>query len=419
MNAEIISVGTELLLGKVVNTDTTIVANALAGIGVNLLYATTIGDNPDRLEAATKLALSRSDLVITTGGLGPTQDDLTKQIVAKAAGVELEVNQKCYEKLLTQFTNAMADNQINQVILPVGCHVLLNDNGIAPGCVFESDNGKMVMMFPGPPRELEPMLTNYAVPYLAKDEIAVISSHDIHVFGKGEAQVATQFDHLISGTNPTVAPYANEGEMYLRVTAKADSKEVADDMCKPLLREILEGLGDYVYGVDVKTMEESLVKKLKEKNMTIATAESCTGGEIAKRITDISGSSAVFKTGIVAYSNETKMNILGLDEEILKNHGAVSAECAKAMAEGLFKIANSDLAISTTGIAGPTGGTDEKPVGLIYMALCDGKDTFVTVRNPRGRQKERIWHRYVAGTQAMDMARRYLDGINVVEVNEK
>ncbi len=416
MNAEIISVGTELLLGKVVNIDTTIIAKELSSIGVNLLHAVTIGDNPKRLSEAVELALSRSDLLITTGGLGPTQDDLTKETVAKVAGVKLKMNEKCKERLLSQFPVGMTENQLSQVMLPENCEVLLNDNGTAPGCVFNSQNGKMIMMFPGPPSELTPMLKNYALPYLLKGNEGVISSKNIRVYGLGEAPVAQYFDYLMDNQNPTVAPYADEGEMYLRVTAKAKTLEEAEKLCKPIIKEVTSKLGSYVYSTEFESLEETVVNSLIRSCKKVAIAESCTGGFLGKRLTDISGSSAVFETGIVSYSNETKMKILNVDEEILIKHGAVSAECAAAMAQGVLKLSGADIGISTTGIAGPDGGTDEKPVGLVYVALADKNNTYTVKLDFSRIKKSRIWNRYVACSHVLDMVRRYLDGLDVCEV---
>ena len=415
MVAEIISVGTELLLGKVVNTDTTIVAQALSGIGIDLLYAATVGDNPERLKKAVEDALERSDLLITTGGLGPTGDDLTKETVAEASGKKLVFHQESYDRLVAQFPDKpMSENMVKQVWLPEGCDVLLNDNGTAPGCVFKTDKGKTVMMFPGPPSELEPMLKNYAIPYLLSGDEATIVSHNIHVYGKGEAPVAMIISDLMEGVNPTVAPYAKEGEMFVRVTAKAMSEEEADKMCKPIIEEIKNRLGDCVYSVDVESLEELVVKELLASGKKIATAESCTGGWLAKRITDISGSSEVFETGCVTYANATKEKLLGVKHETLEAHGAVSEETAREMAEGIVKLSGADIGIGITGIAGPGGGTKEKPVGLIYIALSDGKNTYVTARKPFGRRKNREWHRWCAASHALDMVRRYLEGKSVV-----
>ncbi|MDO4459594.1 MAG: competence/damage-inducible protein A [Clostridia bacterium] len=415
MIAEIISVGTELLLGKVVNTDTTIVAQALSGIGVDLLYAATVGDNPARLKKAVEDALERSDLLITTGGLGPTGDDLTKETVAAAAGRKLVFHQESYDRLVAQFPGReMSKNMEKQVWLPEGCDVLLNDNGTAPGCVFTTDKGKMVMMFPGPPSELVPMLNNYAIPYLLKGDEAIIVSHNIHIYGKGEAPVAMQIADLMESANPTVAPYAKEGECFVRVTAKASSEEEADEMCRPIIEEIKNRVGDFVYSVDVESLEELVVKELMEQGKTLATAESCTGGYLAKRITDISGSSSVFETGCVTYANATKEKLLGVKHETLEKYGAVSEQTAREMAEGIVKLSGADIGIGITGIAGPGGGSEEKPVGLIYLALSDGENTWVTARRPFGRRKNREWHRFVAASHALDMVRRYLEGLPVI-----
>lgn len=354
MTCEIISVGTELLLGKVVNTDTTIIAKELSGIGIDLLYAATIGDNPERLKKAVEDALERSDILITTGGLGPTADDLTKETVAAASGKKLEFHQESYDRLVAQFPDKpMSENMVKQVWLPEGCDVLLNDNGTAPGCVFKTDKGKTVMMFPGPPSELEPMLKNYAIPYLLSGDEETIVSHNIHVYGKGEAPVAMIISDLMDGANPTVAPYAKEGEMFVRVTAKAHSEEEADKMIAPIVDEIKSRLGNCVYSVDVESLEELVVKELLEKGKTLATAESCTGGLLAKRITDISGSSAVFETGCVTYANSTKEKLLGVKHETLEKWGAVSEQTAREMAEGIVRLSGSDIGISITGIAGP------------------------------------------------------------------
>lgn len=416
MNAEILSVGTELLLGQTVNTDTTIIAKELSGIGINLLYAATVGDNPQRLKQSVREALERSDLLITTGGLGPTGDDLTKETVAEAAGKRLVLHEECYQHLLAQFPEGkMSANMEKQVWLPEGCHVLLNDNGTAPGCAFETEEGKLVMMFPGPPSELEPMLKNYAIPYLARKSREVIASHNVHVYGRGEAPVAMLIDDLTQGSNPTAAPYAKEGEMFVRVTAKAGTQAEADAMCGPVIQEIRNRVGNFVYSVDVESLEELVVQELQAQHKTIATAESCTGGWLSKRITDVSGASQVFETGCVTYANSAKERLLGVPHETLERYGAVSEQTARAMAEGIRALAGSSLGVGITGIAGPEGGTAEKPVGLIYIALSDGETTWIKARKPFGRKKDREWHRYVAASEALDMVRRYLQGFPVLE----
>lgn len=415
MNAEIISVGTELLLGQVVNTDTAIVARELSGLGINLLYSAVVGDNADRLKTAVETAISRSDLLIMTGGLGPTADDLTKETTAAAAGRRLALHEESLRRIENYFNEKhVSENQAKQAWLPEGCTVLQNDNGTAPGCAFQAENGCTVIMLPGPPSELEPMLKNYAVPYLKQDQESVIVSHNVHIYGRGEAPVAQMMDDLMDGENPTLAPYAKEGECFLRVTAKAKNEAEADEMCRPLIEEIQKRLGEYVYSVDVGSLEELVVRKLSEQGKKLAAAESCTGGLVAKRITDVPGSSSVFDLGCVTYANAAKEALLYVPHETLEQFGAVSEQTARAMAEGIVKRSGSDIGIGITGIAGPEGGTEEKPVGLIYIALSDGKDTWVTKRSPIGRTKSREWHRHCAASQALDMARRYLLGLPVV-----
>ena len=415
MNAEIISVGTELLLGQVVNTDTTIVARELSALGINLLYSAVVGDNVERLKLAVETAISRSDLLIMTGGLGPTTDDLTKETTAACAGRKLVLHQPSLDRILNYFNEKkVSSNQEKQAWLPEGCTVFQNDNGTAPGCAFQAQSGCTIIMLPGPPSELEPMLRNYVVPYLKQDQEWVIVSHNVHIYGRGEAPVAQMMDDLMNGENPTLAPYAKEGECYLRVTAKAHTEEEADQMCQPLIQEIKRRLGDFVYSVDVESLEELVVQKLADQGKKLATAESCTGGLLAKRITDVPGSSAVFDMGCVTYANEAKEALLSVDHGTLEQYGAVSEETAREMAEGIVRRSGSDIGVGITGIAGPDGGTPEKPVGLIYIALSDGEHTWVTKRSPIGRTKSRAWHRHCAASQALDMVRRYLDGLPVI-----
>lgn len=415
MKAEVLSVGTELLLGQTVNTDTTIVAQALSELGIDLLYAAVVGDNPQRLENAVREALSRSDLLITTGGLGPTGDDLTKETVAAAAGRKLVMHEPSLERLREYFKNNLAENQMKQAMLPEGCTVLQNDNGTAPGCAFETDDGKTVIMLPGPPSELTPMLRNYAVPYLEKFQNSVIASHSVHVFGRGEGAVAQMIDDLTQCGNPTAAPYAKEGEMFVRITAKAATVEEADAMCAPVVEEVCRRVGNFVYGVDVESLEELVVNELRRAGKKLATAESCTGGLLGKRITDISGSSDVFEMGCITYANSVKEQLLGVPHETLEQYGAVSEQTARAMAEGIVRVSGADLGVGITGIAGPGGGTPEKPVGLVYIALSDGENTWVAKRMPFGRSKSREWHRHCSASKALDMVRRYLAGLPVLE----
>ena len=269
-------------------------------------------------------------------------------------------------------------------------------------------------MLPGPPSELEPMMKGSVIPLLRKRQDSVIVSHNVHVYGRGEAMVAQMMDDLMESENPTLAPYAKDGEMFLRVTAKSKDEKAAEELCAPLIEEIKKRVGSYVYGVDANTLEELVVKLLKKKKKKIAVAESCTGGLLAKRITDVAGSSEVFELGCVTYANSVKEKILGVERLKLEKHGAVSPEVAVEMAEGVRKLSDADIGIGITGIAGPGGGTDEKPVGLVYIALSDGKETFVNKRNPVRRNKDRDWHRLTAASSALDMVRRYLTGLDVI-----
>ena len=414
MNAEIISVGTELLLGQTINTDAAYIARELSGIGVNLLYTTVVGDNPARLRETLETAYRRSDLIITTGGLGPTEDDLTKETIAETAGKKLVIDpvaKTMIEEFFATRPDAASENQKKQALLPEGCTPFENRHGTAPGCAFETDGGKTVIMLPGPPSELVPMLEESAIPYLLNLENAIIYSRNIHVFGRGEGAVAQTISDYVNLSNPTVATYAKDGEMFVRVTAKAKTQAQAEALCAPIVAEIEDIVGDFVYTDRYESLEELAVSLLSERGMTLAAAESCTGGLLAKRITDIPGASAVFGFGTVTYANEAKEKLLGVRRETLEAFGAVSSETAREMAEGVRKLAGSDLGIGITGIAGPGGGTPEKPVGLVYIALSDGKKTYVHRMPGGGKRAERGMIRIRAASTALDLVRRYLTGL--------
>lgn len=416
MYAEIISVGTELLLGHTINSDAAYVARELSALGINLLYSCTVGDNPERLEAALQTALDRSDIVITTGGLGPTGDDLTKETIAKTAGKKLVLHQESLDRIVAYFKGrVMGESQKKQAMLPEGCAVFPNDCGTAPGCGFQTANGKTMIMLPGPPSELIPMLKNYAVPFLAKESGAVIVSRIVRVFGLGEGYVAEQITDLTEGTNPTAATYAKDGEMFVRVTARAKDEAAASALCEPVVDELQRRLGDFIYGIDVESLEELVVKELTRRGLHLACAESCTGGLLASRITDIPGSSAAFQMGAVTYANEIKTLLLDVPEETLRQYGAVSEQTARAMAEGIVRKSGSELGIGITGIAGPGGGTPEKPVGLVYLALCDGKQTWVRKMPGNNAKKGRRYLRWLAASNALDMVRRYLFDLGGLE----
>jgi nicotinamide-nucleotide amidase len=408
MNAEIISVGTELLLGHTINTDASFVARELSAAGINLLYNCTVGDNPERLKDAVETAMHRSDILITTGGLGPTGDDLTKETVASCAGKKLVMDKTSMEHIEKYFAGrSLGETQKKQAMLPEGCTVFPNDIGTAPGCGFRAESGCLVAMLPGPPSELFPMLKKYAIPFLLKSTSqASIVSRMVHVFGLGEGYVAEQISDLCAKENPTCATYAKDGEMFVRVTARAESHEKAAAMCGPVVEGLKKRLGEFCYGVDVDSLEETVVHLLAKKCLTVATAESCTGGLLAKRITDIPGSSSVFHMGAVTYSNDVKMQLLGVPEDVLARYGAVSPQVAKFMAQGIRRRSGADFGIGITGLAGPDGGTPEKPVGLVYIALSDCNDIWVREMHRSGCSKGRSYIRFLAASNALDMIRR-------------
>ncbi len=407
-SAEIIAVGTELLLGNIANTDAQMISQALSELGINVYYHSVVGDNPERLTCAVELAKSRADIIITTGGLGPTFDDLTKQTLAKCFGKELVLNEDELNKIRAFFEkrgSVMTPNNEQQAYLPEGCTVLDNPWGTAPGCAFEAE-GKHIIMLPGPPRECRPMMYERAVPYLKKLSDACIVSHEIKIFGMGESSVEDKIRHIAEKMeNPTLAPYAKDGQVLLRVTGRAETEEAADELTKPVIREVCDILGDVVYGIDVASLEEAVVNSLRERKMTLATAESCTGGLISKVITDIPGSSDVFLGGVCVYSNEAKENLLGVSSELLHDFGAVSRECAITLARNVAQLFGTDIGIGVTGIAGPDGGSDEKPVGTVYVAVSAGKMVWCTKITP---QRDRALNRNMATLKALDMVRRYL-----------
>ena len=403
---EILSVGTELLLGQVANTDAQILSQGLSELGISVFHHTVVGDNPKRLTEAVHLAKSRADIIITTGGLGPTADDLTKETIAGAFGKKLELHQPSLERLYERFSGdgTMTKNNERQAWLPAGCDVLINDWGTAPGCAFTAE-GCTVIMLPGPPRECTQMWLHRARPYLETKTGEAIVSHFINLYGIGESAMEEKIAYIMdNATNPSAAPYAKEGECYVRVTAKGATAQEADALTKPLVEEICGVLSDYVYGIDVDSLEEVVVGLLKAKNLTLATAESCTGGYLSKRITDISGSSQVFLGGVVSYSNESKINILGVNADTIAKFGAVSRETAAEMAQQAAKKLGADIGVGITGIAGPDGGSEEKPVGLVYIGIYYQGETKVYEKIRKRSNRERV--RLFASSNALDLVRR-------------
>ena len=410
---EILSIGTELLLGNIVNADAQMLSQGLSELGLNVYYHTVVGDNPARARQAVETAKGRADIIITTGGLGPTCDDLTKNVLAEAFGKKLCFHEGSAQRIRDHFARIgrpFTDNNLQQAMLPEGCTVLENDWGTAPGCAFEAD-GTHVIMLPGPPSECTPMFRYRAVPYLLKLSEGVIASHTLKFFGIGESLVESRLrEQMNAMTNPTLAPYAKEGECELRVTAKAASDEAAQALLGPTVEQLKEMFGDKVYGVDVSSLEEVVFRLLREKGMTIGTAESCTGGLMAKRLTDLAGVSAVFKGGVVSYTNEVKHHVLGVPQELLDEHGAVSAPVAAAMAEGARKALNCDIALSSTGVAGPDSDDRGNEVGTMFVAIATPEGTYVRPLR-LGTRPMRTRLRIQTASNAFDLARRYLSGL--------
>ena len=414
MKAEIISVGTELLLGSTINTDAADVAVLLSEYGIDVYWQTVVGDNPGRVADAVRRARGRAELIITTGGLGPTCDDLTKSALAEAFGMELELDAEEEAWLRDIWKKRgyreLTPNNLQQVWLPEGSRALRNDWGTAPGCYFERD-GVRVIMLPGPPRELRPLLEYRVRPILAELSSAVIASHNIHFFGIGESEMEYRLrDYMQELSNPTLAPYAKTGECLVRVTAKAGTQAEAEAMMAPVIERVKGIFGDLVYAVDGLNLAEHTVKLLIEKGVTVAAAESCTGGELEKRITDIPGASAALRGGVVVYTNEAKHLLLGIPMETIEKHGAVSFEVAAELAERVRRKLGADLGVGVTGLAGPDGdGVHE--VGTVFISLSDGRRTWV--REKRLTSRDRATVRLYACQNAFDMLRRYLTGLPV------
>ena len=373
MNAEIIAVGTELLLGDIINTNAQYLSKELAALGINVFRQTVVGDNEDRILESFENAFKNCDLIITTGGLGPTPDDLTKEVAAKYFGQELVLHQESYKELENYFKKSnreVTESNKKQAYFPKSAIVLRNNHGTAPGAIFEGKEGKKIIILPGPPKEMKPMFRDYVVPYLKNFSEGVLVSKTIRLFGIGESFMAERIKDIIdSQTNPTIAPYAKEFDVILRITAKGRDQEDGKNIIIPMENKVKERLGEFIYGEGETSLEETVAKLLVEKNITISSTESCTGGMIASKLISYGGISKVFLEGAVTYSNDSKIRRLGVKEETLRKFGAVSAETAVEMAEGIAKTSGSDFGISSTGIAGPTGGSSEKPVGLVYIGV--------------------------------------------------
>jgi len=412
MTAEILSVGTELLLGNIVDTNAAFLSQELAGLGVSVFRQTTVGDNYKRLFTAMESAFECSDVVVISGGLGPTQDDITKDVSAEFFGRSLILHEESMRRIEERFAKVGWQLPVHverNAMVPEGAHVLPNDNGAAPGVVLVGQvaaKEKILILLPGPPHEMEPMFTNYAAPFLREKSDDILVSRTLKIIGLGESKVEDMLDDLISAqTNPTIAPYAKVGEVHVRVTASAKSEDAATELITPVLAEIHRRLGVNIYSDNDSTLAEVVVRLLQQQNQTIAVAESCTGGLVMADFVSVAGCSSVVREGLCTYSNEAKIARLGIDAQILNDHGAVSHQAAAAMAEKVAKTSGAIIGISTTGVAGPEGGTPDKPVGLVYVGLYIGGKSDAVKFNMLGTRNEM---RTRTVKIAMDLLRRRL-----------
>lgn len=375
MIAEILCIGTELLMGQVLNTNAQFLSRRLSALGVSQYHQTVVGDNAARLEDAYRLALSRADVVITTGGLGPTVDDITKRVAANVAGRELVLFPEAEEMVRTRFRQyhkEMTANNLSQAMFTPDSTLLMNPNGTAPGAIVPMGGGKVVIHLPGPPFELQPMFIDQVEPYLQARSGQVLVSRYIRIFGMGEAEVDARLSDLETGGNPTLSPYCSLGEVQLRATAAAATQEEAIALLEPLIAQVEVRLGDVIYAVeedDTGSLAKSAVDALKRRGWTCAACESLTGGMISAALVDVPGASSVVRGGLVTYQTDTKTLLAGVPAELIAEKDVVSAEVACAMAVGTRTRLGVDIAVSATGLAGPDGGTADKPVGTVFVGV--------------------------------------------------
>ncbi len=414
--AEILCVGTELLMGDIVNTNAAYLSRRLAALGIGVYRQSVVGDNQGRLAADLRTALERADLVVTSGGLGPTYDDLTKETAAAVFGRDMRMHEESLARIERYFTatgRVMTENNKKQAMMPEGAIVFPNDYGTAPALALENDEGKVLVMLPGPPRELEPMFREQVEPYLQKRCDAVLFSRNIHIAGLGESAVEAALPKaLLDSANPTLAPYCIAGEVRLRVTAKAETESEAAALCDRMVEQVKETpVAPFIYGIDTPSAEAALIELLQNRGLTVATAESCTGGLITKRLTDVAGCSSVVAGGVVTYQTREKTRLLGVSEALIETHTVVSEPVALAMAKGALAALDTDVAIATTGYAGPGGGTEQDPVGTVYIAVAT-KEKAVCHRLSLSPLRDRAYIRTVAATNAILDAWKLLCGIS-------
>ena len=405
--AEILCTGEELLLGDIVNTNAAFLSAELTGLGINVYHHSVVGDDASRLADCVSEGLSRSDIVVISGGLGPTKDDLTKETVGALFGREMRLHSESLEAIKAYFAKTgrvMSKNNEKQAMMPEGAIVFPNHYGTAPALALENERGQSVIMLPGPPSELVPLFFEQVVSYLKRKSEAAIVSKNIHFFGIGESALAERLDGLLIDTPAlSAATYCKEGEVRIRITARADSEAEAEGACEAYAQKIMQtDAGKFVYGVDVGTIENAVVKALHESGLTLSAAESCTGGLIAKRVTDVSGCSDVFFGGCVTYTNDVKQRLIGVSAKTLEQYGAVSEQTAREMARGVRLATGSDIGVSATGIAGPTGGTAETPVGTVFIGIStrNGEEVRKLSLSP---MRSREYIRLASATNAFDM----------------
>ncbi len=412
MTVELISIGTELLLGNILNTNAQYLSCEMASLGFDVFYQSTVGDNFERAVDTVKTAVNRSDIVIITGGLGPTPDDLSKEAAACALNLDLSLDEESLNSIKEFYKKTgrvMPEANVKQALFPKErCTIFPNVNGTAPGCAMEAENGSHVILMPGVPYEMKQMYERFAKPYLEKMSNKTLVSRNVLVAGIGESMLTSIIPRFLEQTDPTVSPYCKPALVNLRVTAAAENEQAAALKCDKTVSKLNGILGKNIVGVDIGTLENAVVKKLKEKGLKLATAESCTAGKISAAITSVSGASEVFDFGASTYSNEMKQKLLGVKSETLKQFGAVSAETAIEMSQGILKYANADLGLSVTGVAGP-GQSENKPAGLVFIALSDKSHTWVEKLMVGKAENDREKVRNCAVTTALDLVRRYLE----------
>ena len=411
-SAEIVAVGSEMLLGELVDTNSAWISQRLAALGVGIYRHTTVGDNRDRIVTAIKEAVSRSDLVLTTGGLGPTSDDLTNECLALVANrkmVEYPEARKHVDEMFRRFGREPTPSNYKQVLFPEGSVLIPNPRGTAMGALLELD-GSLVATFPGVPMEMKGMFEETVEPLIKSRSRGSIVSRTLWFTGIGESALAERVQDFLDASDPTVAPLAGQGKVRLRITSRAATSEEAEEKIEPVAEEILSRLGEFYFGEDDETLESAVGHLLKDRGATLALAESCTGGLLAKRLTDAAGSSAYLTEGLVTYSNDAKERLLGVSHDTLLEYGAVSEAVAKEMAEGVRKNSGADYGLSVTGVAGPGGGTEEKPVGLVWVGLAGAEETVAEELDLSAwaRSREAIRERSV--NRALDLLRLYLNG---------